>query len=195
MRVMGESEQSEDGPEAIIRAVWQVMAEQGLAAVSMRTVATAAAVSVGRIQYRYRTKGELLRVSLEAMLTGAARIHQDAADQAGDRDTLWHLLAHSISRSEQSDVGVSIFHQYVAAAVNHPDLARLLADSKIGQEREVARLLVQVAPDLGDPESAARSLVALSDGLAMRVLMGGVSAEEADRILSAALEAIVGPPT
>ena len=36
---------------AIIHAVWQVIAERGMGAVTMRTVAAAAGVSVGRIQY------------------------------------------------------------------------------------------------------------------------------------------------
>ena len=182
-----------DRRSTIIRAVWQVIAEQGMEAVSMRTVAAAAAVSVGRVQYRFRTKDELLRVSLEAMLSGAAQLHADATEGADDRAALLHLIGHPIPRAEGSGAGVSLFHQYVAASINHPLLASLLAEAKDGQERDATRLLRNVAPDLRDPRGEARLLVAIADGLAMRVLMSNLTAAEARRSLRAALDRIGGP--
>ncbi|OZM84421.1 TetR family transcriptional regulator [Pseudonocardia sp. MH-G8] len=161
-------------------------------AVSMRTVAAAAAVSVGRIQYRFRTKDELLRASLEAMLSGAAQLHADATEGADDRAALLHLIGHPIPRAEGSAAGVSLFHQYVAAGINHPPLAGLLAEAKDEQEREAARLLRKVAPDLRDPRGEARLLVATADGLAMRVLMNNLPAVEAQRALRTALDRITG---
>ncbi|MGH8964235.1 MAG: TetR/AcrR family transcriptional regulator [Actinomycetes bacterium] len=181
-----------DRRPSIIRAVWQVIAEQGMAAVSMRTVAAAAEVSVGRIQYRFRTKDELLRASLEAMLSGAAQLHADAIEGTDDRAALMHLIGHPIPRAEGSRAGVSLFHQYVAASINHPPLASLLAEAKDGQEREATRLLRKVAPDLRDPRGEARLLVATADGLAMRVLMSNLPATEAQRALRAALDRITG---
>lgn len=182
-----------DRRSTIIRAVWQVIAEQGMEAVSMRTVAAAAAVSVGRIQYRFRTKDELLKASLETMLAGAAQRHADATDGVDDRAALVHLIEHPIPQAEGPGAGVSLFHQYVAACINHPTLAGLLAEAKDGQEREAARLLRKVAPDLRRPRDEARLLVATADGLAMRVLMSDLSAAEAQRGLEAALDRIVGP--
>lgn len=181
---------TDDRRSTIIRAVWQVIAEQGMEAVSMRTVAAAAAVSVGRIQYRFRTKDELLRASLEAMLSGAAQLHADATEGADDRAALLHLIGHPIPQAEGSEAGVALFHQYVAASINHPPLASRLAEAKDGQEREAARLLRKVAPDLRDPRCEARLLVATADGLAMRVLMSNLPATEARRALRAALDRI-----
>lgn len=179
---------NDDRQAAIIQAVWKVIGEQGMAGVSMRTVAAAAMVSVGRVQYRFRTKDELLRASLEAMLSGAAQQHADAVEGADAADILWHLLAHPILRVKESKAGVAVFHHYVAAGINHPALARLIADAKDDQEREVSRLLRRIAPDLHAPRSAARSLVALVDGLVLRMLTGGLSQRQAERVLRTALD-------
>ncbi len=173
---------------AIIQAVWQVITEQGMSAVSMRNVATAAGVSVGRIQYWFTSKDELLRAGLETMVSGAAQLHDTATEHADDRESLWQLLGQSIPRAESSGAGVSVFHQYIAAAINHPTLARILADAKDGAENEAARLLAGIAPELPAPHIAARSLIATADGLTMRVLIGSLSATEAENALRLAVE-------
>src|SRR5690625_6590478 len=95
----GHSEQ----PDEILRAVWVVIAERGMDQVSMRTVAATAGVSVGRIQYRFRSKAELLHASLKAMLRAAVDEHIVATAQAGSFETLWHLLAQPIPRGERSE--------------------------------------------------------------------------------------------
>lgn len=178
----------------IFHAVWQVIAENGMGAVSMRNVAAAAGVSVGRIQYWFRSKDELLQASLEAMLSGAARLHDESTRETDDRETLWELVGHPIPRAETARAGVSVFHQYVAAGFNHPTLARLLAEAKDGEEAEAARLLARVAPELPDPRAAARGLMATADGLSMRVLIGGLSSLEAERTLRGQLDRLLARP-
>ncbi|ONM48603.1 TetR/AcrR family transcriptional regulator [Nocardia donostiensis] len=168
---------------AIIQAVWQVIAEKGMSAVSMRNVAAAAGVSVGRIQYWFPSKDELLRASLEVMLTSAAQLHAAATERADDREKLWQLIGQPIPRAETSSAGVSVFYQYVAAGTNHPILARMLTEAKDGAESEAARLLGRIAPGLSDPRTTARSLIATADGLTMRVLIGSLSAAEAEQAL------------
>ncbi len=171
----------------IVAAVWAVMADQGLAAVSMRTVAAAAGVSVGRIQYRYGTKDQLIRASLETMLSGAEEHHVEVTHGADGRAELWELLSHPIPRAENARRGVAIFHQYVAAASNDPELARLLAEAKAGQERRVTQLLRQLEPGLTQPRTVARSLVATADGLTQQVLIGAISVTTAERTLRRSL--------
>ncbi|MEU3274014.1 TetR family transcriptional regulator [Saccharomonospora sp. NPDC006951] len=184
------SSEPDERRTAIVRAVWQVIAESGMGAVSMRNVASAAGVSVGRIQYWFSSKDELLRESLRAMLAGAGHIHAAASVSTDDRETLWLLLAQPIPHAQEPAVGVSVFHQYVAAAVNHPALARMLAEAKDRAENEASSLLGRIAPDLRDPRTAARSLIATADGLAMRVLIGSLSATEAERTLRAELDRV-----
>ena len=59
-----------------------------MGAVSIRNVAAAADASVGRVQYWFPSKDELLRASLEAMLSNADRLHTDATDGVDDREAL-----------------------------------------------------------------------------------------------------------
>lgn len=183
----------DDRRTAIVHAVWQVIARSGMGAVSMRTVATAAGVSVGRIQYWFPSKDELLRASLETMLSAAADLYGDTTEGGDDRAALWDLIGHPISRAEQARTGVSVFHQYVAAGINHPVLARMLATAKDAEEDEAARLLGRIAPGLDDPRAAARSLIATADGLAMRVLIGSLTAAESERTLRVEVERHTGP--
>lgn len=183
---MASSEHPEH-PDAILRAVWQVIAERGMEQVSMRTVAAAAGVSVGRIQYRFRTKADLLRASLEAMLSTAVDRHVTATDGADPFDTLWHLLSRPLPRGETARVGVSIFYQYAAAGIAHPGLARLLNEAKVGAEGAATQQIRIIAPHLKDPRAVARTLIATADGLSLRVLLGGLSASAAEQTLRHAL--------
>lgn len=178
--------------DQIIEAVWQVIARHGMAAVSMRSVATAAGVSVGRIQYRFGSKDDLIRASLRAMLSGAEQLQAQVGDTAEVTQTLWQLVAHPIPRAAESPGGVSVFHQYLAAALNDPALAALLGQAKLGQEGEVLRLLDVLAPALPDSRTAARTLVATADGLAMRVLVGSLSTVEAEQTLRAEFDRFIG---
>ena len=179
-----------DRRTAILRAVWQVIAERGMGAVSVRNVAAAAGVSPGRVQYRFPTKEELLTAGLEEMLRGAAQLHDRNVRGVADREALWDLLGRRVSLAEQSRAGVAVFHHYVAAGINHPGLARLLAEAKDAEEGEAARLLAGIAPGCADPRTAARSLIATADGLVVRVLIGSLPAAEAERTLRSELDRI-----
>lgn len=165
----GRSEQ----PDEILRAVWVVIAERGMDQVSMRTVAATAGVSVGRIQYRFRSKAELLHASLEAMLRAAVDEHIVATAQAGSFETLWHLLAQPIPRGETARLGVSIVYQNAAAGITQPELAQLLTEARRSAEDAATHQVRVLAPQLRDPRSVARSLIATADGLSLRVLLGG----------------------
>src|SRR5699024_10476934 len=93
-------------PAELLRAEGVAIAERGKVQVSMRTGAATAGVSVGRIQYRFRSKAELLHASLKAMLRAAVDEHIVATAQAGSFETLWHLLAQPIPRGETARLGV-----------------------------------------------------------------------------------------
>ena len=184
----GRSEQ----PDEILRAVWVVIAERGMDQVSMRTVAATAGVSVGRIQYRFRSKAELLHASLKAMLRAAVDEHIVATAQAGSFETLWHLLAQPIPRGETARLGVSIVYQYAAAGITQPELAQLLTETRRSAEDAATHEVRVLAPQLRDPRSVARSLIATADGLSLRVLLGGLSANAAEEALRGALDRAVG---
>ena len=80
----------------IVEGVWSVIAQQGIAAVSVRSVAAAAGVSPGRVQHYFATKTELVRASVEAMLDAAAEANPEALGDPADPATLRALLTHAI---------------------------------------------------------------------------------------------------
>lgn len=163
----------------IIHGVWALIASSGIEAVSLRRVADEAGVSVGRIQHYFGHRTELVRASARAMLT-AADDRYTVVDEGGPDAALRFVVDHVIPRTESARVGTTIWLAYVAASVADPELAAILAEAKRGQEDEVVRLLGDVdrAP-VAQRRSRARALIAAADGLAVRVVIGDLSAEEA----------------
>ncbi|MGO4957435.1 TetR/AcrR family transcriptional regulator [Luteococcus sp. Sow4_B9] len=176
----------------IIEAVWQVIATQGLAQVSMRSVAAAAGVSVGRVQHHFGTKAELVRASVTEMLSAAEQGHPEASGQPGKPETLWSLLTHSLTPAHASRAGVSVFYAYVAASVTDPWIAEQLADAKRGQIRLVAACLPDLETNTATRERTAEQLVALADGCTQAVYLGHLSPELAAAHIRQAIDGLPG---
>lgn len=176
----------------ILRAVWAVVARRGIAGVSVRSVAAEAGVSAGRVQHYFASKDDLVRASLAEMVAVAEAAHAGAVAGAGPAEELWNLLAHALPAAEGTRVGTSVFYSFVAAGVADPEVAAVLAQSKSDAEAEAARLLERCAPGLADPRAAARTLLAVADGLTLRVLVGDLTAEEAQDALRGAVAGTIG---
>lgn len=172
---------SADSRAAIILGLFAVIAERGMDAVTFRSVAAAAGVSVGRVQHHFGTRDALVRAGCAAMLAGAQARHDERVGAADAARQLRHAVAHVIPETPADRRGRLVWFAYVAKSVDDPQLARLLAEAKRGQEKEAARLL----DVLGDPRPVprARELIALADGLAVRVLIGDLTSEDALALL------------
>ncbi|MFC8045385.1 TetR/AcrR family transcriptional regulator [Nocardia sp. NPDC057353] len=168
----------------ILAAVWSVIADRGIAALSFRHVAAAAGVSVGLVQHYFGSKDNLVRASAATMIDGSAlRFAEPPADP---RAELRRLIAHSVPATPGSRRGVGVWYAYIAASVADPELAALLRAAKRGQERSAAELIAAAAPGI-EAGSAARRLVALADGLTARVVTGDLEPAEAVAAIDAAL--------
>lgn len=177
----------------VIYAVWQVIAHGGIESVSMRSVAAAAGVSVGRIQHYFGTREALIRASAQAMIDAAeamfeADTHPD--DAAGQ---VRLVLLGSIPQDEQGRTGVSVWFGYIAAAVRDPAIGKILGDAT----QESAELLSGVLDRLGVPEpsAAALELAALADGLTQRALLGRLPADAAVAAMEAAIDRVLATGT
>lgn len=171
----------------IVQGVWQVIARDGLAAVSMRNVAAAARISVGRIQHYFTSKDELVRASARAMIeVGTDRYREDTRD-APAIDRLREALGHPLRRAAEQGPGIAIWYAYLTAAATDPQIAAVLAEGKRGQERLVAGLLRELGTPARSSLREARALTALADGLTERVLIQDLSAREALAVLGARL--------
>jgi AcrR family transcriptional regulator len=179
----------------IAHAVWSTVSAHGIQGTTMRRVAAAGAVSVGRIQHYFASREELLRYSCQAMVDLAATI--GAADQAaqthaddpqGALQAVRSLLVHSFDQSAAFRLGARVWAAYVAQAVVDDGIAAVVIEAQQGLESEVARLLAIAGRDPSD----ARYLVALSEGLAQRTLTGALDAQAATHEVEKAIHRL-GP--
>ncbi|OYO14726.1 transcriptional regulator [Enemella evansiae] len=171
----------------IVQGVWLVIARDGLAAVSMRTVAAAAGVSVGRIQHYFASKEELLRVSARAMIEAGTDRYREDTEQASPAGRLREALGHPIRRAAEPGPGVSIWYAYLTASATDAEIAAILAEGKRGQETLVAGLLGELGAPRRSALRDARALIALADGLTERVLIGDLTTREALAVLTSRL--------
>ncbi len=177
----------------IAHAVWATVSEHGIEGTTMRRVAAAGAMSVGRIQHYFPSREEMLRFSCRAMadLAAAATSGPGEADspapspgpETDPLDQVRTLLSHSFDQSTPYRLGARVWAAFVAHTVVDPHVADIVVQAQTGLENEVARLLGRVGRDPGH----ARRLVALADGLAQRTLTGALTTEEAVRELDLAL--------
>ncbi len=185
---------SDASRRAIVVAVWKLIAQVGIEGVTFRRVAEQAGVSVGRIQHHFGTREALVRAACLAMIEFAHDQYQELPDDPLVR--LRHLLLHALPDSPGARFGTSVWYAYLAKSVDDPEIGRLLADTKRGAEDECVRLIEQVEqspPDRGprDARRTARRLLALADGLTVRVLVGDLSGAEARELLESELGTLV----
>lgn len=173
----------------IVYAVWAVIAEHGIKALTMRAVADEAKVSVGRIQHYFQSKDELVRAACRAMVEGADQRYGERTTAADPLSALRELVTHAIPTDDALRVGTAVWYSYVAKSLDDPDIARILGEAKQGAF-EFAVQLLKDAKDRGqlrgniDNVTAARQLLSMADGLSMAVLIGQLAAAEALNVLT-----------
>jgi TetR/AcrR family transcriptional repressor of bet genes len=169
----------------IVAGLWQIVAEQGIEGVSLRTVAARAGVSMGRVQHYFGTKDALVVAGID-LLVKRAVIEYDATAGRPPRDRLLHILLQQIPATDAGRIGVTVWYAYVAKAMTHTAVRQILAEAtRVGVE-ECTRH-IEEADGLEEAEARARAieLLALSDGLTLRVLIGDITAEEAEASIRA----------
>jgi AcrR family transcriptional regulator len=168
----------------IAEAVCRLAARNGLEGVSLRTVAREAGVSMGLVQHYFRTKDEMLAFAFRVISEGVERRLQLAgasiSDPPSTRSMLRTLLLAMLPLDDDGRFEAPLWVAFLARAVHARPLAELL--------RQAARLLTEVlvdrlrsAGEAGElapgvePERAALTLLALADGLMLRLLLDPAS--------------------
>ena len=164
----------------IAQAVWAVIAERGIEGVTLRSVASEAGVSVGRIQHYHASREELVRDSCRELLKAATQ-QFEAADDATPVERLRRLVLGRIPTTPEFAIGTSIWLAYEAKSVDDPVIAELVQQGHAGGVREATALLSECG--VAEPPAAALRLMATAEGLAIRVLVGGLGAGEAAELL------------
>ena len=164
----------------IAQAVWAVIAERGIEGVTLRSVAAEAGVSVGRIQHYYASREELVRDSCRELLKAATQRFEAAGD-ATPVERLRRLILGRIPTTPEFAIGTSIWLAYEAKSVDDPVIAELVQRGHAGGVRETAALLGECG--VTDASSVALRLMATAEGLAIRVLVGGLEPRAATELL------------
>ncbi len=167
----------------IAAALLAVLAEQGIDAVSVRTVATAAGRSPGAVQKYFATKDEMLAAALELYCErSGARI--DAVTRDEDPvETVTALVAATLPLDEPRRVETLVLHEFALRAAHEEQLAERLR--ALDQQ-----LLGELTAYLETTPETASAIFALSDGLAMRLLYGSQSPSQAIATLRTGIAAI-----
>jgi AcrR family transcriptional regulator len=177
-------------------AVWSLVLRGGVEAVSLRSVAAEAGVSMGRVQYYFATKDDLLLHSLEqAHRRMEARIRSRLAGTDGDdRAVLVAILDELLGEHPDTRQAIRI-HAAFAPRAADPRTAAVLTDG----DEEILGLAVTVVAQARaagadvDPELDGYGLWTLARGLGQDVALGGVPVERARRTLHRFLERLVPP--
>ena len=164
----------------IAQAVWAVIAERGIEGVTLRSVAAEAGISVGRIQHYHASREELVRDSCRELLKMATQ-RFEAADDATPAERLRRLVLGRIPTTPEFAIGTSIWLAYEAKSVDDPVVAEMVQQGHAGGVQEAAALLDECG--VADAPTVALRLMALAEGLAIRVLVGGLGSRAAIDLL------------
>ncbi|MET9829773.1 TetR family transcriptional regulator C-terminal domain-containing protein [Streptomyces sp. NPDC006385] len=182
----------------IAEAVCLLADEHGPEGVTMRDVAARAQVSLGAVQRCFRSKEEMLLFAVDYVgerITerARARLTRSPAQSAGT--ALGHTATEIALLRREHRAEARIWLAFVAKAAVSESLAGPLRTSYAALQRLLARLITEATEsgptDEGtvppDPQREARTLLALADGLTSHVLIGHLTAEEAEDVLHAHL--------
>ena len=155
----------------LAEAVWRVIRERGIGAVSVRIVAEEAGVAVGSLRHLFPNRAGLLRYSAELMVqraTDRIRGLPPAADPVTHaEDIIRELLPLSPDSRAELEVNIALIAETPAL----PELADV-RDAATAELFEACRLIVAGLQGGRRPtqEVVARRLHALVDGVALHLL-------------------------
>ncbi|MGP4099947.1 TetR family transcriptional regulator C-terminal domain-containing protein [Nonomuraea sp. KM90] len=175
-------------------AVLAVVAERGLGAVSLTTVAARAGISPGRVQHYFPAKRQLIEAAFErGNELSAIRVRQQVGsdlDVADPRLVLTTVLTELIPYDATTEAHMRVRQSFHALGFAEETIAARLRILYAGFHRQMADLLRRdqqagrVRADV-DASGTALALVALAEGLAAYVLTGVAPAGVArDRLLA-----------
>ncbi|AEV84543.1 transcriptional regulator [Actinoplanes sp. SE50] len=184
---------------AIGAALLTVVAEHGLEEVSVRTVAARAGRSPGAVQKYFRSKEEMLLLALD-IAGEKAEQRLRAVDRSGTpRQVLHRLVVATLPLDPERRAEAIVWAAFAAMAVRHPPFAEVLREIDRAVSADLVRWLEAGRADgtvalRGDPRRTADAVVALSDGIAARLIYHPEAADELLAALDTALDALLSPP-
>lgn len=172
-------------PEALTEALFEVSADSGLDAATVRVVAARAGVSIGAVQHHFATKDQMY-VAAFAALVARVRARIGRVDLSAPLPgRLRAVLAELLPLDEERTREARVMAGFAVRAATSPSLATI-------QAAQLAEIRAELAAALGDHDHAeqrAAVLLAAVDGLALHAVSSGGALKRAQ--LTAALDELV----
>ena len=176
---------------AIVEAVCRIAAVDGLEAVSIGQVATAAGMSKGLVQHYFGTKGSMLAYAsthLKEQVDRRVAARLAAAGPAGSRSAALRTLLLALLPTEDAKSEALAATAFTFHAMKNPELGtrfraghRQLIDA-IADLVRAAQVAGELGPDL-DAVAEAEILLAVVTGIGDALVLGYDTADGAVRVL------------
>jgi TetR/AcrR family transcriptional regulator, transcriptional repressor of bet genes len=164
--------------EQIAQALLRLVTKGGIEAVSMRSVAEEAKVSLGMVQRHFSNKEAMLHFAMQYSVSQLEqRFSNKIQTDTSPKEALFLLLSELCLVSPQTrgelQIWLSFLHQAVSQSAFAPHL--------VGYYKSLLEVLVYLEPNKN--KTNAYALLALADGLTIQRLLGIISHEEAVVVL------------
>ena len=191
---MATPQQAEDTRrEDVLSALLRITDRDGLDAVSVRTVAAEAGLSIGYVQRQFATKHDLLKASVEYSLRAISdRVQKRVAEvEPGTpgQELLRGLALDLITDARQSVHEGRVWIAFLARAAVSAELAEVLRDH-YAEAHELLVIILRLSQQYGeldptlDAEAEADALIALIDGVDAHVLIGRLDPAAAEQAIT-----------
>ncbi|MFC4852589.1 TetR/AcrR family transcriptional regulator [Actinophytocola glycyrrhizae] len=155
--------------ERLSRAVWEVLAGQGIERLTIRAVAAAAGCTTGLVMHRFPNRRALLRHARQ-LLHERTRARADTleAQAPTPRAALHAVLAQGMALDEETATESVVWVGFLAATVGDEELAALHRTGNHAWRDRISRLVSAVAPAWPPPRvtTTAFALIAMVEGAA-----------------------------
>ena len=171
---------------AIIAGAYQVLAEQGYEAASIKEIARAAGVAPGLVHYYFKSKDELLVAVLQEASDRYCRQMEAMASAPRTGDWSDAGLAEPQRRVTEQPEWYRLRFELFALGLRNPAILPGVADLLARGRQGIADTTGKLAgADIADAEAVGAILLACFDGLALQKLADpGFDLEAAYRVLA-----------
>lgn len=171
-------------------ALLQLVSDRGLDEVSVRTVAAASGRSAGAVQKYFRTKDEMLAFAAELVGERVERRMAEVDTSLPLRRALRELILTTLPVDTERRAEATTQLAFAVHAAHHPRLAAI----RHQVDQDIRRALAAWLETAGYTDEAAvlaDAVIALSDGLALRMLYTPQEREHLLTVLDRALDALL----
>lgn len=180
--------------EALSRAVWDVLAQQGLERLTVRAVAAAAGCTTGLVMHRFPNRRALLLHARQLLHdTTRRRVEALEASAASPRAALRAVLYQSMATDPETINESVVWMGFLAAAVADDELIGMHRRNNRVWRQRIERMVAAAAGDWPAERVAAvaLALIAMAEGAAAFAAADPAAypAEQQERMLDAALDA------